>query len=60
MKDNERFVLLTNQELELVSSALYEALLSVELSKEERIKYIRLFSKIAQEIETVKFRVDID
>ena len=60
MKDNERFVLLTNQELELVSSALYEALLSVELSKEERIKYIRLFSKIAQEIETVKLRVDID
>lgn len=60
MKDNERFVLLTNQELELVSSALYEALLSVELSKEERIKYIRLFSKIAQEIETVKLQVDID
>ena len=60
MKDNERFVLLTNQELELVSSALYEALLSVELSKEERIKYIRLFSKIAQGIETVKLQVDID
>lgn len=60
MKDNERFVLFNTQELELVNSALYEALLSVELSKEERIKYIRLFSKIAQEIETVKFRVDID
>lgn len=60
MKDNERFVLFTTQELELINSALYEALLSVELSKEERIKYIRLFSKIAQEIETVKFRVDID
>jgi len=60
MKDNERFVLFNTKELELINSALYEALLSVELSKEDRVKHIRLFSKIAQEIETVKFRVDLD
>lgn len=60
MKDNERFVLFNTKELELINSALYEALLSVELSKEERIKHILLFSKIAQEIETVKFRIDLD